>query len=136
MNLAERIGELLRKPGELLEFAEKYEAAEVLKNVTSQIKYVIHHYGPRSISGYLHFGTGDPASAGQLTGVLYLILPARADRFEVRPEFNEPVLETEMICSGHIRMCHLLRAGWQLFFDKKLRRLIKISKNERGSRNG
>lgn len=121
-----KIQEILKKPGQMLELAEEYEMKEVLGGLLGHLKYLIRHYGPRRIRGYLRFGTGDPASTGQLTGLIYLLLPAGADQFTVTPEFNGAVFETEMICSGHIRACHVIRVAWRMFRDKKLRRVIRL----------
>lgn len=122
---AARAGELLAKPGELLELAETLEVREVFGNAAGYVTYLLHHYGPRRISGFLRFGTGNPATTAQLTGLIYLILPARAEDFTVTPEFEEIVFETKVSLAGRIRACHLLRVGWQAFRDKKLRRMIK-----------
>ncbi len=116
--------ELLHKPGELAEFLEEYEAREVFGGLIGYLVFLIAHYKPRRIKGYLRFGMDNPATTGQLTGLIYILLPARADRFSVEPVFNEPVFETELVCSGHIRVLHVLRVLWRGFRDKKLRRII------------
>ncbi len=115
---------LWRKPGELLEFLEEYEMREAFGAVAGHLLFLLGHYKPRRIEGYLRFGTGDPAATGQLTGLIYLLLPAGADRFEVLPEFNETRFETDLVCSGHIRALHALRVLVRGFRDRKLRRLI------------
>lgn len=122
---SEKIGELAKKPGQLLELAERLEAREVLRDVFGYLAYLLRHYAPRSIRGFLKFGTGDPSVTGQLTGLIYLILPARADHFMVQPEFGDAVLETEIFCKGHIRAVHLIRVFWWGFRNKKLRRIIR-----------
>lgn len=115
---------LLRKPGELREFIEEFELREVFGGLVGHLLFLIGHYKPRRIRGYLRFGTDDPSVTGQLTGLIYLMLPARAERYSVEPQFNETVFETETVCSGHIRALHVLRVFWRAFRDKKLRRLI------------
>jgi hypothetical protein len=137
-HLAERAGkamrqvaELLHRPQELLDLAEKLEVREVLGHVSGYLKYLIRHYAPRRIRGFLRFGTGDPALTGELTGLIYLILPVRADQFRVESEFTETVFETELLCSGHIRVVHLIWVFWQAFRDQKLRRLIRYAQKKR-----
>lgn len=122
--LGQKVIGLLRKPGELLEFLEEYEAREVFGTLTGQLVFLLAHYKPRRIRGYLRFGTGDPATTGQLTGLIYILLPARAYSYSVEPKFNETVFETETVCSGHIRALHVLRVLWRGFRDRKLRRII------------
>ncbi len=123
--LARKIRELAGKPGQMLELAEKLEADKVLRDILGYLTYLLRHYAPRRIRGFLRFGTGDPAVTGQLTGLIYLILPARADHFTVQPEFGDAVLETEISCKGHIRAVHLIRVLWWGFRSKRLRRILR-----------
>lgn len=120
-----RLGALLHKPEELAQLARKYEVKENLQIVYGYLRFLWKHFRPRSISGYLHFGTGDPALTGQLTGIIYMLLPARADGFEIMPEFDGAVFGTRIVCTGHIRSIHLIRVLIRGFRDEHLRRLIR-----------
>lgn len=126
---------LAQRPGQLLEMAEEYELREILGGLTGQLFYLLAHYRPRRIRGYLKFGTGDPATTGWLTGLIYLLLPARADQFTVSPDFYTKMFETEFICEGHIRALHLLRVLLRVVPDKKVQRLIKKLR-KRGNGHG
>lgn len=119
-----KLAALLHKPQEAAELARRYEIRENWSTVYGYLRFLWDHFRPRSISGYLHFGTGDPALTGQLTGVIYMVLPARAGGLEIMPEFDGAVFETHIICTGHIRFIHLLRVLVRGFRDKRLRRLI------------
>ena len=61
-----------------MELFRRYEIKENLRTLYGYLRDLWKHYCPRRISGYLHFGTGDPALTGQLTGIIYLVLPAQA----------------------------------------------------------
>ena len=125
-----RIGALLQKPEQLLDLAQRLEIRELTGELWGELLYLLRHYRPRRLSGFLHFGTGDPAATAQLTGLLYLVLPARADAFSLQPEFDEAMLEADVSLRGHIRACHLARVLWRGWRNKKLRRLIKLRKPE------
>lgn len=120
-----RLGALLRKPEELVQLARKYEVKENWQIVCGYLRFLWKHFRPRSISGYLHFGTDDPALTGQLTGIIYMLLPARAGGFEIMPEFDGAVFETHIVCIGRIRCIHLIRVLIRGFCDEHLRRLIR-----------
>lgn len=122
---------ILHRPQEILELAKKLEAQALLGDGLGYLQYLLRHYKPRRITGYLRIGTDDPAMSAQLTGLIYLFLPARADQFTIDTEFNDFVFETEMICSGHIRVCHGIRVLWQAFRNKKLRRVIRYLRNKK-----
>lgn len=121
----EKINSIQMKLSGYLALIEKYKAKEVLGEVLHEVHMLLKHYLPRKIKGYLHFGTGDPAMTGKLTGLIYMVLPVKAADLRIEPEFTEPVFETELTLSGRIRPCHVLRMGWHLFRNKKLMRLIK-----------
>ncbi|MDO4322072.1 MAG: DUF2953 domain-containing protein [Lachnospiraceae bacterium] len=123
--MAEKMRMLLEKPQQLLELARKLEVKEGLGDIFGYLRLLLKHYSPRRISGYLRFGTGDPAATAQIAGLLYLILPARADSFTLQPEFGEAVFETDISFGGHIRAIHLLRVLWRGFRNKRLRRIVK-----------
>ncbi|MDO5345604.1 MAG: hypothetical protein Q4E91_07655, partial [Lachnospiraceae bacterium] len=110
------------------------ESIALYKRLLWRLKYLWKHFGPRRLSGWLRFGTGAPDKTGQLAGLLYLILPASAEDFEVRPDFTEPVLEADLVIKGHIRACHLLRMAFGLWRDKELRKMIRRIKG--GNENG
>lgn len=138
IQIPEKISQLLTKlaqiPEKISDFQkllEKYEVKEVLQDVWKEVKHLLRCYGPRRISGYLKFGTGDPAKTGQLLGVMYILLPAKADKFSLEPDFTEAVFETDMHIKGHIRVNHAAAAAWRLFRNKKLRRAIKGLRKER-----
>ncbi len=121
-------GKLAAAPQSLqnyLELLKRYEAKELFFTVWGELLGLLCHYRPRRISGYLHFGTGDPALTGQLTGVIYILLPARCADFSIEPDFHDAVLQTEAVMKGHIRACHLVGTGWRLFKNKKLKRFLK-----------
>lgn len=120
-----RLAALLHKPEELAQLARKYEVKENVQTVYGYLRFMWKHFRPRSISGYLHFGTGDPALTGQLTGIVYMLLPARADGFEIMPEFDGTAFGTRIVCTGRIRSIHLIRVLIRGFRDERLRRLIR-----------
>lgn len=123
--LRERLCRLAAKPGELLEFAQKYEVRAILADALVYLKRLLKHSMPRRLRGWIRFGTGDPALTGELTGVLYLILPVRASEFSVEPDFTEKLFETELDAAGHIRACHLVYVLIRMICDRRVRRLIR-----------
>lgn len=137
-NLLKNIGQVVQKllkipekMSEFQEFLEKYEIKAVIDIIWCEVKHLLRHYGPRRIEGYLRFGTGDPAVTGQLLGGLYIILPVKAWKFSLQPEFTEAVFETDVRVSGHVRANHMVAVIWRLFRNKELMSKIKMLKKER-----
>lgn len=132
--LAEKIRNLLHRPEEIQQFLEEYEIADVWHIVKTELAGLARHYRPRHLRGYLKFGTGDPALTGKLTGACYLLLPTR--EYEILPNFEESMFETETEFSGRIRSIHLLLAGYRLIREKKIKRLIRKVRKKGDSQNG
>ncbi len=114
-----------RKLRSFLNLFQEYEAGKTAGILWTHIKYLARHYGIRRIKGYMRFGTGDPASTGELTGILYLFLPAGADKFTLSPDFHEAVLEADLEASGHIRFVHLLIIAIKIFRDKNMKKILR-----------
>lgn len=132
--LAAKIRNLLHRPEEIRHFLEMYEIAEVWQIVKKELTYLARHYRPRHLRGYLKFGTGDPALTGKLTGACYLLLPTQ--EYEILPNFEESMFETETEFSGRIRSIHLLLAIYRLIREKKIKRLIRKVRKKGDLENG
>ena len=117
------------KPSAFFRMIEEYEIKEIFGSLYGEALYLLGHYKPRRIRGYLRFGAGDPALTGWLTGVIYLILPARADQFSVMPDFYETIFETEAIFTGYVRSVHLIRTVLHVFRDERVRRVFQREEN-------
>ncbi len=128
-----RVRTFIAKPQESLQrFSESIHmlneagAGEVLKECWNRLLQLLRHYRVREGEGYFRFGTGDPASTGELTGLIYMILPASCGKISIDPQFTESVLDTELHIRGHIRIIHLLTAAWWAFRNKKLREVVNL----------
>ncbi|MCD7766759.1 MAG: DUF2953 domain-containing protein [Lachnospiraceae bacterium] len=135
-HLKDSILKAVRKPGELVQKLsdfrqklERYDAEETVKEVWNRILQLLRHFRVRKGKGYLRFGTGDPALTGELTGILYLVLPVSCRDIAVEPQFTDTMLETELEAAGHIRLIHLASAALWAFRNRKLRRLIRAFRN-------
>lgn len=108
-----------------LELLKEYEAGKTSKVLWEHIRYLARHFGFRRIKGFLRFGTGDPASTGELTGFIYLFLPARAEKFSLEPDFHDTALETDLEAEGHARLVHLLITAVKIFGDKNMKKILR-----------
>lgn len=122
------IDKLEKKKDALYKLAKPFltdNSKALYKRILGHLLYLWKHYKPRKIQGWMKYGTGAPDVTGQITGVLYMILPVSAEKFELMPEFTEMVFETDVTIKGHIRACHLLKVAFLLWRDKQLWLLIR-----------
>ncbi len=123
--MAERPRAFYRRLLQTRQMLDDYQAAEVLREVRAELAKLLPHFRIRRGSGYLEIGTGDPAATADLTGLLYLILPACCGQISLNPDFEKTVFQADLELAGHVRICHLLTAFWWGFRNQKLRRILE-----------
>ncbi len=128
----QKLLKLIKKPGEwsrrlsaLRQKIADYDAVDTVEEIWHKVKQTLRHFRVRKGKGYLRFGTGDPALTGELTGVLYLLLPVSCRKIQVAPQFTDAVLEMELDVAGHIRLIHIVVLAVWAFRNQKLRHLIR-----------
>ena len=101
------------------------EAEHMLGKGIRYLRYLIRGYAPRKITGYIRFGTGSPDLTGELTGLLYVLLPEAGTGYDIEPDFYELVLDTDTLATGQIRAYRLIWVGIRLILDKEFRTLLR-----------
>lgn len=137
-NLKEKIQNIFQKGSTLKERIQGAVSAlqgdsakNVFRRFRHHLAYLWKHLKPDRIRGELRYGFDDPSLTGELTGILYLLLPAGHYQIRLEPDFENAVYEGNLSIRGHIRICHLVRIAACVFFDKELRALLKRFQNER-----
>lgn len=96
----------------------------------SQVWELLYSIRPRKIKGSILVGTGDPASTGQVFAVYGILYPFLGEQIAVTPDFERQVLAGELFVKGKVTVFWLVRAAWIIYFNKDLRRIIKMFKRE------
>ena len=120
--------QLCRKYDALQKKADPFlsiEAEHMLGKGIRYLRYLIRGYAPRKITGYIRFGTGSPDLTGELTGLLYVLLPEAGTGYDIEPDFYELVLDTDTLATGQIRAYRLIWVGIHLILDKEFRTLLR-----------
>ena len=87
---------------------------------------VISSILPKKINGNLKIGLDDPYSLGQILTIYSILYPYLCDKIQIEPDFENEILEGQLIIKGKIRVCILLWAGYKIYFNKDVRRLYKM----------
>lgn len=96
----------------------------------SQIWKLLYLVRPRKIKGKLLIGTGDPASTGQVLAIYGILYPLLGDQVSVTPDFDRKIVVGELFVKGKVTVFWLVKAAWIIYFNKDLRRIIKMFKRE------
>ena len=124
-----KIRKLLHQKEALQEMLSKPENKQAIRFAWDKLKHLLKHILPRKTKGYLAFGTGDPATTGQVLGVVSVLYAKTGCLLEIRPNFMEKQLETDMEMKGRIQVFTLLLIAAKVFFNQEIRNLITEFKN-------
>ncbi len=92
--------------------------------------HLLKSIAPRKVKGYLHIGMEDPATTGQILGYYGMLYPLIGGHIDVIPDFDQVILEGTLKIRGHITLFQAVRTACIIYFNKDLRKLIKLLKRE------
>ncbi|MGN0482985.1 MAG: DUF2953 domain-containing protein [Lachnospiraceae bacterium] len=100
---------------------------EMVRKILREIKYLIHHYGPRRLKGHISYSTGNPAWTGMATGLVSLVPLVYQKECSILPDFQSdvPYAEGELYAKGHIRLIHAIVAFIRTYRNPNVRKWIK-----------
>lgn len=91
----------------------------------NQLIRILKHMKPKIFRLRLHFGFDNPASTGQVLGVIATFMPVYEDNILVNPDFEKEVFEGELVVKGRIQLFVLLLAFIKVMRDKNFHKLKK-----------
>lgn len=97
---------------------------------STQVFSLLKSILPKKIRGNLLIGTGDPAGTGQILAFYGILYPLLGNHIDVVPDFEQQILEGNLLIKGKITIFKALKTAWIIYFNKDLRRLIKLFKRE------
>ena len=100
------------------------------KVCSTQIVRLLKGILPKKLEGTLRIGIGDPASTGQVMAVYGILYPLLGDNIAITPDFEEQVIEGRLNIKGKITVFCILKTAWIIYFNKDLRRVMKLFKRE------
>ena len=121
----DRIKRLLRQKDEVLRILSKTESKQAISFVWDKLKKTLRHILPRKVKGYLIYGSDDPATTGQVLGVISIFYAAMGPMLKIVPDFEKKRLECDLEFKGRLRVFTLLVILIKLYFNKELKKLIE-----------
>ncbi len=107
--------------------AEFQRAAALLKK---QLLFLWRSIRPRRVWADIRFGFADPSRTGQVLAWAGMMYPFFGKTVTIRPDFEEAVCSGKAVIKGRVILFDLLRAALILYFNKDIRKLIRIWKKE------
>ena len=128
-NIIKKIKKLLHQKEEVQRILAKPETKQALKFAWDKLKRLLKQVLPRKIKGYVAYGADNPATTGQVLGILSIVYAKTGQLLTIRPNFEEKQLECDVELKGHIQVFTLLVIAIKVFFNKELRKTIAEFKN-------
>lgn len=120
-----KIKKILRQKEEVQRILAKPETKEALAFAWDKLKRIVKHVLPRKIKGYLAYGADNPATTGQVLGILSVVYAKTGQLLEIRPNFEEKQLECDVVLKGRVQVFTLLVIAVKVFLNKELRQLVE-----------
>lgn len=111
-------------------FIEREDFKRAFALCKKQLLCVWKNIRPQKLKADIHFGFDDPATTGQILAYLGMLYSVLGKDIRIRPDFEKTIIEGKVLVKGRVTLFILLRALWILYFDKDIKRLIRIWKKE------
>ncbi len=86
---------------------------------------------PRRIKGNVQFGKADsPDTVGMVFSIYSLFYPKIGKQFILNPNFEKDILTGDVLIKGRIFVFVIIFAGIRIYFDKNVKKLLKMLKKE------
>ena len=123
--ICDKIKEIFSGYEKFKEFISSEETKETLRCLNTQRKYLFHHLKPDKSDLYLHFGTEDPATTGEVLALLSLVYPFYPWNLNVEPDFEQVCLDGKLKIKGKIQVYVLLITLWRLYQNENIKKFMK-----------
>ncbi len=102
---------------------KRFEVAK--KDAIAYIKALWNIIKPKHLEGRIHFGLEDPASTGQVLGVLAMFLVWYHEFLRVEPDFEKACFDGYLKGNGKIRLFPVVKLVIKIMLNKNLIKVIK-----------
>lgn len=89
------------------------------------VRKLLKHVLPRKHRIYVKFGTGDPASTGEILGAAYAFGALLGLNLYIEPDFENKVIECDIPFKGHVSLLRVLIWALSVYRNKDVKNLIK-----------
>lgn len=89
------------------------------------VRKLLKHVLPRKHRIYVKFGTGDPATTGEILGAAYAVGALTGLNLYIEPDFEHKVIECDIPFKGHVSLLRVLIWAIQVYRNKDVKNIIK-----------
>lgn len=111
------------------------EGREAILLIRHELGRLLLHIAPRKFKLDASFGFDDPATTGQVMGILGMLYPIWSYDISLHPDFENKVMAGHVYMRGRIRLFILIRIAWRVYFNKNLKKVL-VMLQKGGAKHG
>ncbi len=125
IQIIEKLKQLNDKREALLKVyhSKRFEVAK--KDAITYIKTLWMIIKPKRLEGFVHFGLNDPASTGQVLGILAMFLVWYDGFLQIVPDFEKSCVDGYLKGNGKFRLFPIVKLLIKIILNKNLIKVIK-----------
>ena len=120
--ICDKIRTLLEKAESVKAFLTDEVHQSAFLKCLAELKKMAIRLRPKRIRGKVHFGFEDPSLTGRVLAGVSLLYPYWGEHICCSPDFENKVLEGEVSVEGSLRLLPAAALGWNLLWNKNVRR--------------
>ena len=130
-NTEESIDKLKREYDFYNRFISDERNKKAVKLAWDELKRILNSIKPRKLSGNINFGFDDPATCGKVLVFLSVLYPYLPRKLNINPDFENEIFEGNVLIKGRVILFVLLVAAWRIYFNKDIKRFVRIYKKHK-----
>ncbi len=95
-----------------------------------ELRQIFAYLKPRKLQADLVIGLDDPAATAKILSYYGILYPFVGNHVNIVPDFDGKRLEGSVLVKGKIKMFTFLKAAIRIYFNKDIKRLIKLFMKE------
>lgn len=107
------------------EFISDENTKKAISFIKAEAVKLIRHLKPKKVKGYLNFGFDNPSYTGRMLGVIYMFSRGTKKNFQINPDFENRVFETDVQIKGRIQVYYLLIIAYKFYKNKNFREVLE-----------
>ena len=115
---------------EFIVFFESKTFRDAFTLCKKELLGILKCISPSKIDAHLEIGLEDPATTASILSYYGMLYPWIYDKVRVVGNFEEKIIRTNGIIKGKIRIATILFAGITVYFNKNIRKLLRMMKKE------
>ena len=125
--LSEKYEGLIKKLEQTEAVLTSKVTGRAVKKVKEQLFHILNHIKPKKIAGNINFGLEDPANTAIIYGTIDILAIAMSEgKLIITPEFYRKGISLDMVMQGRILIGYLLVCALRVFFNKDVRRVVRV----------